>query len=672
MVVEGRYLSLGFLGLLWGLDYLTLSLTTGLMLMVFLVTGGHHTLYLAWHTLPRDLRGALRYLKLLFFVYQCQKRNVTVPKAFSRVAAKHPTKPALLYENTSWSFGELERYSNRVANYLVSRGYGPGDCVAIFMENRPEYVAVWLGCTKVGVLPALINSNLQGNPLIHSIKSASAQGLIYGTELAKAVCDVQPQLGQGLHLFYSTDSVMVTSSDSSCDVTNNSVQQQQSVILKEDSQPRHIDFDSEIRKSSPDSPPKHVTQQLKFTDKLLYIYTSGTTGLPKAAVIKHSRFYFYCAGMYYLNNLGSFGDLRVYDPLPLYHSAGGVVGIGLMMVFGSTVAIRKKFSVRNFWKDCVNFNCNGAQYIGEICRYLLSAPETPEEKRHSVQIMFGNGLRPQIWEQFTQRFAIPRIGEFYGATEGNSNVLNIDSKPGSVGFASVLFPFVYPVRLIRVDENGDVVRDAKTGCAVVCKPGETGEFVGKIVKNHPSRGFDGYVDKAATEKKICNDVLRKGDMWFRSGDLLNMDQFGWMYFVDRMGDTYRWRGENVSTIEVEAVLSNVLNQQDTIVYGVEVPGVEGRAGMAAIVEPSGGLDLKTFLSAIKNQLPSYATPIFIRFVQHLDITGTFKIKKMDLQREGFNPHVIEDRMFFYDVAKGAYRQLDACLYNDIVEMRCRL
>jgi len=349
-----------------------------------------------------------------------------------------------------------------------------------------------------------------------------------------------------------------------------------------------------------------------------------------------------------------------------------VVGIGLMTVFGATVAIRRKFSVRNFWKDCVNYKCNGAQYIGEICRYLLSAPETPEEKQHRVEIMFGNGLRPQIWQQFTQRFAIPRIGEFYGATEGNSNVLNIDSKPGSVGFASVLFPFVYPVRLIRVDESGDVVRDPDTGCAVVCKPHETGEFVGKIVRGHPSRGFDGYVDKAATEKKICKDVLRRGDMWFRSGDLLTMDEFGWMYFVDRMGDTYRWRGENVSTIEVEAVLSNVLNQQDTIVYGVEVPGVEGRAGMAAIVEPSEGLDLKSFLSAIKNQLPSYATPIFLRFVQNLDITGTFKMKKMDLQREGFNPQVIEDRMFFYDVVKGAYRQLDACLYNDIVEMRCRL
>jgi len=432
-----------------------------------------------------------------------------------------------------------------------------------------------------------------------------------------------------------------------------------------------VDLDMEIVNSSVEAVPQSVQTCTNFNDKLLYIFTSGTTGLPKAAVIKNSRFYFYCAGMYYLNDLASIPNLVLYDPLPLYHSAGGIVGIGLMMVFGSTVVIRKKFSVRNFWKDCCKYNCNAAQYIGEICRYLLSAPETPEERRHNVQLMFGNGLRPQIWDLFVRRFNIKRVGEFYGATEGNSSVVNIDGKQGAVGFTSVLFPFVYPVRLIKVNENGDVMRD-KNGLCVLCKPGEPGEFIGKIVKNHPSRGFDGYVDKEATQKKIAHDVMCKGDMWFRSGDLLIMDEFGWMYFVDRMGDTFRWRGENVSTIEVEAVLSTVLQQQDTIVYGVEVPGVEGRCGMACIVAPSGGLDLASFLAAVKKQLPSYATPIFLRLVQHLDLTGTFKLKKIVMQQEGYNPNVIQDQMFFLDAVKGAYRQLDKCLYNDIIEMRCRL
>lgn len=303
--------------------------------------------------------------------------------------------------------------------------------------------------------------------------------------------------------------------------------------------------------------------------------------------------------------LSSIKNPVFYNPLPLYHSAGGTVGIGLMMVFGVTIVIRKKFSVRNFWKDCCDHNCNGAQYIGEICRYLLSAAETPEERQHQVEVMYGNGLRPQIWNEVVERFGIKRVGEFYGATEGNSSVLNIDGVPGSVGFTSVLLPFVYPVRLIRVDEEGDVLRD-KNGLCVLCQPGEPGEFVGKIIPNHTSRGFDGYVDKRATERKIVNNVLKKGDMWFRSGDLLSMDEFGWMYFVDRLGDTFRcvilmsycrseivdddeafrdilvhlhnisvlhphrWKGENVSTMEVEAVLSGVLDQQDSIVYGVEV------------------------------------------------------------------------------------------------------
>jgi len=644
-----RPLAFSVVFILWILGGLTSSNAFTLLCMIYLWTGGHYTLYLVRHTLLRDARGAYRYLKLLFVVYMYQKRNITVAKAFATTVAKHRTKTCLIFEDTSWSFQDLEDYSNRVGNYFLKLGFKPGDCVALFMENRPEYVGLWLGLSKVGIVPALINTNLLGQPLIHSIKAASATGLIYGAELESAVYGVASMI---------PDVTLYKSGVSRTD---------QHFV-----DPKTTCLDKMLEKSSVAPIPESIQNQLNFTDKMLYIYTSGTTGLPKAAVVKHSRFYFYCCGMYYISNMGSLSNPTFYDPLPLYHSAGGIVGIGLMMVHGCTVVIRKKFSVRNFWKDCKRYNCNGAQYIGEICRYLLSAPETPEEKEHSIEIMFGNGLRKNIWNQFKSRFGIQRIVEFYGATEGNATVVNFDGKSGAVGFVSVLFPFVYPARLIRVNESGEVIRDPDTGLCVACKPGQTGEFVGKIVKNNPSRSFDGYVDKSATERKIVRGVINKNDMWFRSGDLMCSDEFGWMHFIDRSGDTYRWRGENVSTIEVESVISNVLKQQDTIVYGVQVPGVEGRAGMAAIVQPEGGIDLNWFLSAIKNQLPSYAMPIFLRMVKELDITGTFKLKKLALQREGYDPNLIDDKMFFYNKSEGAYQPLDIQLYNEVMQMRCNL
>jgi len=369
-----------------------------LALSLYGLTGGHHTLYLCWHTLPRDARGAFRYIRLLALVYLYQRRNVTVPRAFAGVAKRYPERDALVMGDKRWTFAQLEAYSARVANVLLAEGYRPGDCVALDMYNCPEYVGIWLGCAKIGVVPALINTNLRGQSFLQSLKEVSAKGCIFGT-------DILAELGEaafaypGIRLYRSGR-------------VENGFKCPSEVA----------DFDTYVAAASESPVPAEVEEKLKFTDKLLYIYTSGTTGLPKAAVIKHSRFYIYCAGMYYLNNMGNIKGPRFYNPLPLYHSAGGVVGIGIMLVFGVSVVLRKKFSVRNFWKDCCQYECNGAQYIGEICRYLLSAPETPEEKMHKLEFMFGNGLRPQLWNQFVRRFGVARIGEFYGATEGNSNV----------------------------------------------------------------------------------------------------------------------------------------------------------------------------------------------------------------------------------------------------------
>lgn len=390
--------------------------------------------------------------------------------------------------------------------------------------------------------------------------------------------------------------------------------------------------------------------------RLFYIYTSGTTGLPKAAIIVHSRYYRIAAFGHHAYRMRATDVL--YDCLPLYHSAGNIMGVGQCLLYGMTVVLRKKFSASRFWDDCVQYDCTVVQYIGEICRYLLRQPLREAERRHRVRLAMGNGLRPALWEEFAQRFGVRQIGEFYGATECNCSIANMDGKVGACGFNSRILPRVYPIRLVRVDEDSlQPLRDAH-GLCVPCEPGEPGLLVGQIDQQDPLRRFDGYVSESATRQKIAHSVFRRGDCAYLSGDVLVMDELGYMYFRDRGGDTFRWRGENVSTTEVEAVLSRLLGQTDVAVYGVAVPGVEGKAGMAAIADPQARLDPNALHQELQKVLAPYARPVFLRLLPCVDTTGTFKIQKTRLQHEGFDPHRTSDRLFFLDPQKGAYLPLD--------------
>ncbi|KAK7057005.1 hypothetical protein SK128_012334 [Halocaridina rubra] len=375
-------------------------------------------------------------------------------------------------------------------------------------------------------------------------------------------------------------------------------------------------------------------------------------------------------GVFYLSGMCT--DDIIYDPLPLYHTAGGMLGVGQSLLYGCSAVIRVKFSASKYWADACKYGATAGQYIGEICRYLLSAPEKPEDKNHKIRIMFGNGLRPTIWEDFQKRFAIPKICEFYGSTEGNTNIINMDGRPGAVGFVSVLIPSVYPVALLKIDEETrEIVRDAN-GMCIRCQPGEAGEFIGKIVKNDPVRDFHGYADEKATAKKIVRDVFVKGDYAFLSGDILVMDHEGYLYFKDRTGDTFRWKGENVATSEVENVISKVANDTDIVVYGVEIPGAEGRAGMAAILDENNSLDLNRLYAVVMKSLPSYARPLFVRIVKELEKTGTYKLKKVKLQEAGFNPNTIEDKLYFIDNKQKTYVPLDNELYAKIISGEARV
>ena len=618
-----------------------MCLTLGAIFSLYVATGGWRFLRIVLLTGRRDLIAGINLLKITLLTKHYERSKTTISDVFDKTASKYPTKQCVLFQDQVWTFQDIQAYSNKVGNVLHAQGFKEGDVVAIFTENCPQYMPMWLGMSKIGVVAALINFNLRDMALSHCIKVSNAKALIFGGNLANAIKDIYSSLPSGVKCFSLGTS-------NSLDFTQSS-------------------FDAEIEKSPSFSPPLAVRSP---RDPLFYIYTSGTTGMPKAAVVSHIRYLLMAKGISLFFKISDRDTL--YIPLPLYHSAGGILGTGQAVIAGATLAIRPKFSASQFWTDCVKYKCTAGQYIGEIARYILAQPFRPEEKQHTVRVMFGNGIKPQIWNQFQERFGVPLIGEFYGATEGNCNMVNFENKVGAVGFTTRIVPFVYPITLVKVDPvTGQIVRDSH-GVCVKSEPGEPGELVGKIVKGNASRDFDGYVDGTATNKKIIRDVFKKGDQCFSTGDILEMDELGYMYFRDRTGDTFRWRGENVSTNEVEAVISNAIQLNDAVVYGVEVPGSEGRAGMAAIVDENNSIDMEQLTVALNRSLPSYARPLFVRFIKEADTTGTFKLKKTTLRDEGFNVNVVKDKIFFLDPSSRSYVLLTPESHQDIMQGRVRL
>jgi fatty-acyl-CoA synthase len=408
-----------------------------------------------------------------------------------------------------------------------------------------------------------------------------------------------------------------------------------------------------------------------IADRALLIFTSGTTGLPKAANVNHRRLLqwsFWFAG---LMNTGP-GD-RMYDCLPMYHSVGGVVATGAVLAHGGSVLIREKFSARRFWDDIVDRDCTLVQYIGELARYLLNAPKAPRERAHRLRICCGNGIRSDVWERFQKRFAIPRILEFYASTEGNVSLYNVESKVGAVGRIPPFLASRFPLVLVKFDAAaGEPVRDADGFCTR-CGVNEIGEAIGRIPRDSLQSGvaFEGYTERRGTEQKILHDVFEPGDAWFRTGDLMRSDEAGFFYFVDRIGDTFRWKGENVATTEVAAAITAFPGVKDANVYGVRVPGREGAAGMAAIVT-AGTLDLAEFRNHLARQLPAYARPPFLRITPRLAATATFKHTKSDMQREGFDPTATSDPIYFDDPASKAFIRLDGALYAGLANGKVRL
>uniref|UniRef100_A0A8C8HQV9 Arachidonate--CoA ligase n=1 Tax=Oncorhynchus tshawytscha TaxID=74940 RepID=A0A8C8HQV9_ONCTS len=605
------------------------------ILIFYLSSGGWKFVLIFAKTIRRDLHAAGVLLKVKSNVNRHLKERNTLPKIFAETVRRHGDKTALIFEGTGekWSFRQLDEYSNRVANLLLQRGFVEGDVVALFMENRSQYVGLWLGMAKIGVEAALINFNLRLEALVHCVTISNAKAVVFGSELTEAVCEVHSSMGKTVQMLCSGDW-----------------------------DPKCVPTGTECLEPLLDAAPTHLP--IRPDHRLFYIYTSGTTGMPKAAIVVHSRYYRMAALVYY--GFGMTSDDVLYDCLPLYHSAGNIVGVGQCLIHGMTVVIKKKFSASRFWDDCAKYNCTIVQYIGEICRYLLNQPVKEIEGKHKVRMALGNGLRQSIWEEFTSRFNVPQIAEFYGATECNCSLGNFDNMTGACGFNSQILPFIYPIRLVKVDEETMELIRGPDGVCIPCGPGEPGQLVGRINQKDPLRRFDGYVNEGANSKKTANSVFKKGDTAYLSGDVLVMDQYGYMYFKDRTGDTFRWKGENVSTTEVEGTLSRLLDMMDVVVYGVEVPGAEGKAGMAAVADPERSTDLEKFGKDLEKALPPYARPVFLRFLKEVNKTGTYKFQKTDMRRDGFDPSMVSDKLYLLDPTRGRYVELHQELYSSII------
>jgi fatty-acyl-CoA synthase len=569
--------------------------------------------------------------------------RTTAADAFERQVARRPRQPAVVYEDRSVSYRELDARANRVASWAREQGLRAGDVAALLMENRPEYLATWLGLAKLGVTTALINTHLSGRGLRHALATSGADHLVLGSECLDRIATTASDLERPLEVWIDTDPEYGASAEAP---------------------PGAHSLDDALARASDATPPRELRADIVAGDDLFYIYTSGTTGLPKAARFSHMRYL-------------AVGDLCAYAlslrphhvhycALPLYHSAGGVMVVSSVFMAGATIAMRRKFSASRFWDDIRRYDATHFQYIGEFCRYLMNQPPRPDDREHNVRAIIGNGLRPDIWQAFQQRFGIPTIREFYGATEGNTAIVNFENKVGSVG----RFPFraASNARLIRYDVESDSHARGADGFCIECEPGEAGELVGRIpARDDVGAGrFEGYTSREATDKKILHDVFEKGDAYFRTGDLLRQDRDGFFYFIDRIGDTFRWKGENVSTQEVAELLTSFPGAEMVNVYGVAVPGADGRAGMAALVLAEGTrFDGAAFFRHVGEVLPRYAAPIFVRLLAVQEVTGTFKIRKVDLAREGFDPNAIADALYLRDEKAGAYVPLTPELFAEI-------
>jgi len=541
-------------------------------------------------------------------------------------------RPFLIAGEQRFSYASVEAQANRMAHVFYAKGLRPGDVCAIAMENRPQFFFSWFGLVKLGVVVAFINTQVTGKPLVHALQSTGAKAVVVGEECLGNLLGTDGLPDVPLWLVEDAlnpfDGPLPTFVD--------------------------CDFAEQIRQAPGTVFPRDVRAAITAETTTLLIFTSGTTGLPKAARYSHMRWM--SSGDVMEVTLGATCDDVFYCCLPLYHGAAATSVTSTALRAGASIVMRRKFSVREFWADVRRNRITVFQYIGEICRYLLNQPVVAGEREHSLRHMLGAGLTPESWQRWLERFGPIQVFEGWGATESNANLINVDNYVGSCG--RVPDWSRTNLRLVRYDVESDSHPRDANGFYQLCQPGELGEAMGFII-DHPQIGggrFEGYTQAAATESKIRRNVFQEGDAYWSSGDLLRYDDEGYFYFVDRIGDTYRWKSENVSTLEVADTLSDMPGLELINVYGVQVPEHEGRAGMAAVLmQPGHAFDPQAFYDLTLARLRRYAAPVFVRVAPAADLTSTFKLRKVDLQRQGYAPQFFSDPLFVRDESSASYQ-----------------
>jgi citronellyl-CoA synthetase len=556
---------------------------------------------------------------------------------FEQATLRNPDGPALLQGDVTLSYSEVNQWANRIAHHLIDQGIGKGDVVAVFIENRPELLVTILAVAKVGAISALLNTSQTRDTLVHSVNLVAPVAIIVGEELVPAYLEVCDRVA-----IKTARTWFVADQDTS----------RQPGIAPEG----FINLMTVSLDDATDNPAS--SQQIFFDDPCFYIYTSGTTGLPKAGVFKHGR---------WMRSSASFGmialDMRpddvVYCTLPLYHATGLCVCWGSAVSGASGFAIRRKFSASQFWNDVRKYRATTIGYVGELCRYLVDQSPSADDSQHDVKKMIGNGLRPGAWNEFKTRFAVNHICELYAASDGNIGFTNILNFNNTIGFSLMSW------ELVAYDhDSGAPIREANGLMRKVAK-GEQGLLLAKIDDKAP---LDGYTDPQKTAKVVLHDVFQKGDRYFNTGDLLRNIGFGHAQFVDRLGDTYRWKGENVSTTEVENILLQHPHISEAVAYGVEIRNTNGRAGMAAITpaESLATLDFSELLAFAREQMPAYAVPLFLRVKVKMETTGTFKYQKTRLKDEAFDPgRTGDDPIYAWLPGTQTYVQVTEQLLTDI-------